>query len=580
MTDPFDPLETDQGDIDRFADELLFDMLQESPVLAANLGVDQVAGRRLTPDSMPDPSDAGNERRRALVNRYAERLGRLETTGLPAQQAVTARVLDFVLNETRYESFIGTRGQRFIDDPWPLTHLDGPHHTLSNLLVQYQVVADEADAQAYLSRLAQGGALFDGVLAAMKARADQGIRPPAASLRIATDEVRRYCAGEPGEHELVRRLALAVDEFMAPSAAAGLLDEAARLLRSEVYPAAQRLAAFADTLRGEERLGAWCLPEGEDWYAWRLRSMTTTGLSPDEVHAIGLEEVDRLHDEIFTTAGQMGIDGRSMTDIFAALDTWEVDGGQVRRSREQTFELARQICDQAREDFRPLFDLWPDQGVAVVAIPEELEASQHGTYYPPTLDGRRPGVFLINLAQLRMMKDWELTTLCMHETWPGHHLQIALAQQLDGLPLFRRVMVFAAYLEGWAKYAERLPFETGMITDPRLKLARLRSELYSTTNLALDTGIHARRWSHDRAMKFARDNTGANDDFARVIVDRSSVTPGQMCAYKIGLLSVQRVFDAHRQAAGGVPDRPAFHNAVLRNGALPLGIFEELAAPG
>ena len=199
------------------------------------------------------------------------------------------------------------------------------------------------------------------------------------------------------------------------------------------------------------------------------------------------------------------------------------------------------------------------------------------TYIPATVDGRRDAVFLINLSHLQMMSHYELQTLCMHETYPGHHVQLTIAQEQTELPLFRRSMIFAAYLEGWAKYCEWFPIAEGLIDEPQLILGRLRSELYSTTNLALDTGLHKLRWTRNQAMDFVRTNTGASDEFARVIVNRSLVTPGQLCAYKTGMLAVMGLHDRFQRSQGNAFDRRKFHNSILKHGALPLDILRELA---
>ncbi len=250
--------------------------------------------------------------------------------------------------------------------------------------------------------------------------------------------------------------------------------------------------------------------------------------------------------------------------------------GKPQPSREEILARARQLVEDAATQVRPFFDLWPGKGVCVEPIATELEASQHSTYFPATMDGRRAAVFLINLHQLQMMSHCELKTLCMHETYPGHHVQLTIAQEMDELPLFRRAMLFAAYLEGWAKYSEWFPLAEGLLDEPELMLGRLRSELYSTTNLALDTGLHYLRWTHQEAIRFAQKNTSASEEFARVIVNRSLVAPGQLCAYKTGMMTVMDLHERFRLRRGNSFERRDFHNAILRHGALPLDILEQV----
>jgi uncharacterized protein (DUF885 family) len=195
----------------------------------------------------------------------------------------------------------------------------------------------------------------------------------------------------------------------------------------------------------------------------------------------------------------------------------------------------------------------------------------HTHYTPPAVDGSRPGRFSLNIALAQGNPRWELATLCAHEGTPGHHLQLTIAQELPISSTFRRTVVFDAYIEGWAKYAETIPESHGLLDDPWAQLGRLRGELYSTVNLAMDTGIHAKRWTRDRARAFFRDNTGVSEDFAGVIADRGFVTPGQLCSYKVGMMNFLSARDRFRGR-----DIRDFHDCVLGHGALPLSVLDDV----
>ncbi len=299
---------TGQG-IDEFSDQVIYDFLIESPQLAANLGIDQVGSRTLPKDGMPDSSAAGVARRRAIVSRHARTLQAFDSSELRGEQAITARVLDYVLNEGFYESISGIAGHGFIDNPYPLNHLDAPHSTLVSLLVQYHVLADAADADAYLSRLEHAHLLFDGVTEALQTRARQGVFAPAESMRTAISELQQFCAPEPEANLLVStcktRLQSALDETRAGKYAAAAADVLAR----KVLPSIEALVQQAQDhlLHGQETVGAWQLPDGNAWYAWRLRGHTTTIKTPDEIHRLGLAGIDVLHADIRRGFADLGI---------------------------------------------------------------------------------------------------------------------------------------------------------------------------------------------------------------------------------------------------------------------------------
>jgi uncharacterized protein (DUF885 family) len=498
---------------------------------------------------------------------------------LSSEQAITASVLEFVLNEGFYESFSGTAGHHFLDRPFPLTHLEGPHDTLVSLLARDQVIEDTSDADAYLARIEKADGMFEGVRKAMQSRAGLGVFAPVSSLEKAIGDISRFSSGQAENNILVQSLAAKLKGKLPTQTVDRYRSAASELVARKVQPGCAGLVAEAnDQLKnGQSNFGAWSLPDGDAWYQWQLRGHTTTALKAEEIHELGLEGIRDLHDRIRSEFSALGIEGETIASLYQQADENIKTDVAVDRSREQILRDARDIVARRKTDIRSMFDLWPHKDVTLEAVPDVMEQSHHSYYIPPSLDGKRAGKFVLNLRQLQMMSEAELSTLCHHETYPGHHLQLTVAQELEHLPLFRRAMLFAAYLEGWAKYSEWLPIEEALVKDPMVALGRLRGELYSTTNLALDTGIHSLRWSREKAVEFMRVSTGAGVDFAEVIVDRCSVTPGQLCAYKTGMIAVMGIHDDYRKASGAAFSRPAFHNAMLRHGALPLDLFQELA---
>jgi uncharacterized protein (DUF885 family) len=300
-------------------------------------------------------------------------------------------------------------------------------------------------------------------------------------------------------------------------------------------------------------------------------------MSAPEIHELGLEETARLQQQIRATFAELGAvragsaDRPSIAELYDELEASEGSSwppGDAGRAL--ILERCQGLLDDARSRLGEVFGLRPQAPVVVQPTPTLLEAARPSTCYPPARDGSRPGIFEVNLAHELGSPSWELPTLVYHEALPGHHLQFAVAQERAELPLFRRTVVFHAYIEGWAKYAEGLPWQWGLNRDPKWRLGCLRRELYSTVNLALDTGVHHLRWSREQGARFFAEHTGAAYGFAERIVDRIAAIPGQTCAYKVGLLEFRRLRELAERRWTDAPGLPRFHDAVLRHGALPL----------
>ena len=352
-----------------------------------------------------------------------------------------------------------------------------------------------------------------------------------------------------------------------------LLERASTIIESELRPA---YGALLDELVkhaavGRESIGSGGRPGGDEFYAWRFAGQTTTALTPEKAHAIGREELKRLHAELRGLFGELNYQG-TLAEAFAQLAANDAfPKGEC--GRQEILEVTRSTVRGAKEMMRPLFNLWPAADVVVEPVAPEHEQSMHSTYVPPHPASGKPGIFWINLAQSESQPRGELAIVSFHETWPGHHLQLTLAQEAAPSPL-RRALLFNAYLEGWAKYAEALPSALGMVPGPLARVAALRSELYSTANLVLDTGVHAHGWTFDEAERFFIEQTGGNPLLAKMVVFRSIAEPAQLCSYKMGLLSVRKLrqdFEKVRGASFRVQD---FHDAFLSPGALPLDVLE------
>ncbi|MEP6809100.1 MAG: DUF885 domain-containing protein, partial [Chthoniobacterales bacterium] len=324
--------------------------------------------------------------------------------------------------------------------------------------------------------------------------------------------------------------------------------------------------------------GVWKLPDGAAYYAHLLRENTTTTLNPAEIHALGLAEVARIEGEMRVLLDANGFAGQPIAPALATLTKDprflypNDDTGRAAALAEYT-----RLIDQALERSKQLFSSIPKAKIEVRRVPEFKEATGPGAYYEgPAMDGTRPGIFYANLRDLSEEPKWSMPTLAYHEGVPGHHFQIATAQELKGLPQFRKLIPFTAYQEGWALYTEWLAKDAGWYEgDPFGDLGRLQAELFRAVRLVVDTGIHAQRWTREQAIAYMLEHTGMGEKEVTSEIERYIVAPGQACAYKVGMLKIQELRKRAQTELGDKFDQRDFHDVVLKNGALPLEVLEQ-----
>ncbi len=325
--------------------------------------------------------------------------------------------------------------------------------------------------------------------------------------------------------------------------------------------------------------GYWHLPDGEAVYKLALRLFTTTDYTADEIHEIGLAEVARIQGEMLAIFAAEGIDTSggfldAMEAYSSRPDFYYEDSDE---GREQILADYQVMLDELDAGLDDVFNIRPEAGVEVVRVPEFREKTAPGAYYQrPTIDGSRPGRFYANLYDIKATPKYAMRTLAVHEGIPGHHFQIAIAMELEGMPLLRRFAPFTAYSEGWALYAERLAYEYGLMPTSADNVGRLRDELLRAVRLVVDTGIHHKRWTREEAIEYMTANAGLPESDIRIEVERYIVMPGQATAYKVGMMKILELRDRARTELGDKFDIREFHDAVLRNGAVPLEILERI----
>jgi uncharacterized protein (DUF885 family) len=425
-----------------------------------------------------------------------------------------------------------------------------------------------ADAEDYLARLSQIPARFDELLARLLDSESIDALPPRFLLKKAADEIAAIGGTPAEEATLYMTFANAVRAMsdVELDAQETLLVEARRLLVEVVQPAFVELASSVRAMaaRATDDAGVWKQSNGEAYYAYLLKTYTTTDLTADEIYDLGLKEIERIRAETRAAAASAGFDPTlSLADLFAQL---RAASGEV--SGHELLATCRALIEDATTMARPDFAQWPRQSLVV-------EAGNSTAYFlEGAEDGSRPAVFYAPIEQVRPA--YSLRSLVYHETVPGHFLQAATAQEAD-LPEFLGGVASSAFSEGWAMYAERLAWELGAYrNDLYGNLGRLQEELFRAARLVVDTGIHARRWTTEQAVNYLMETTGLAEDTVRDEVERYIVTPGQAVAYTVGLVKILELRDRARQALGPAFDLARFHAAVLAYGSVPLPILEEL----
>ncbi|MGF1550559.1 MAG: DUF885 family protein [Sphingomonadaceae bacterium] len=446
-------------------------------------------------------------------------------------------------------------------------------------LINIHRVADLATAEAYVSRLRGLDELIDQALEEAREGAARGVLPPRWVYPYVISDARNVITGAPfdsGEDsplfaDLQEKVA-ALD--IAGSEKARLVAEGRRALLENVGPAYRRLIALMEE---QQRVaptddGVWRLPDGARYYAERLGYYTTTDLAAEEIHQLGLDNVARIHREMRAIMDEVGFEG-SLQEFFEFVRT---DERFFYDTREEYLADTRAVIAAMEKALPGYFDTLPKADLIVKPVEEFREKSAGKAFYQrPAPDGSRPGIYYVNLYNLKDMSKNELEALAYHEALPGHHMQLSIQTELGDVPAFRKFGGITAYSEGWGLYSEELPKEMGFYTDPYSDFGRLGMELWRAARLVVDTGIHHKRWSREQAIRYLQDNTPNPQGDIRKAIERYIVFPGQATAYMIGKLKILELRGAAQARLGERFTMGGFHDAILLSGPVPLDIMED-----
>ena len=431
-----------------------------------------------------------------------------------------------------------------------------------------------SDYEDWIARLQAFGTYVDQHIALAREGVRRGYRPPRLLMRRVRTQIDAHLRGEGPEDSLFWQ---AFDGELAEGIDAGtaerLRQSARTAISGTVLPAMQRLAQFFDDEylpALDDNIGRCNLPEGGEWYAYLARFHTTTDLTPQEIHDIGLGEIDRIRTEMQKVIEQVG-----HTGSFASfLNHLRTHPRFYHKNPEDLLEAYRAASKQLDGELPKLFGKLPRTPYGVRPIPAISAPDTTTAYYqPPAADGSRAGFYYVNLYRPETRPIYEIEALSAHEAMPGHHLQIALAMELEDLPNFRTDLNSTAYVEGWGLYAEAIAAEMGMYTDPYSRFGQLTYEMWRAVRLVVDTGLHCMGWSRERAIRLLVDNSAKTEFDATNEIDRYIGWPGQALAYKIGELTIWELRNQAAEALGEDFDIRAFHDTVLAEGALPLDVL-------
>jgi uncharacterized protein (DUF885 family) len=570
-----------------FYDKIFVEFAISDPEVVTQMAIPVLYDR--TKSDLTDVSDA---RQWENFNKMKETLATLRSYNFENQSdenKLNTRILEWYLA-------VQAESEAYFYYDYPVNQMFGVQNNLPSFLENSHKMRDESDIEAYISRLSKFEIKFDQVLEGLHIREDRGIIPPKFMITRVIDEMK----GFTGQNESialeedpnpVKRNILYTNLNKKITEVEGLTEEQKQEfmtrveeeIRSTVFPAYQKLIDYFSELYQKANTddGVWKFSDGENFYRYMLKQNTSLNLDPAEVHAMGLSEVERIKQEMWNILISEGYQDttQNIGDVIQELNKQErflfPNDDNGRQAALNEYNL---ILDEISAGLNDAFDIRPKAGLEVLRVPEFKEEGAAGAYYNrPAMDGSRGGLFYANLRDMKEVVKFGMKTLAYHEGIPGHHFQVAIQSELEGQPIFRTISLFTAFTEGWALYAERLAWELGFYeNDPFGNLGRLQAEMFRAVRLVVDTGIHFKKWTREEAIDYMVANTGMTPSSVTTEIERYIVMPGQACAYKIGMMKILELREKARSELGEKFDLKKFHNVVLKNGAVPLEILEDL----
>ncbi|MCT8126680.1 DUF885 domain-containing protein [Alishewanella sp. BS5-314] len=552
-------------------EQIFNERVQRNPVLQTSLGIKDDY------DKWQDLSDAAFEAELALTRQHLALLEAIDVAALDNQTRLSYQLMHKQLREMLEDA-------RWRLYSYPVNQMFGVHSQVPALLINQHKIDSVDDAKAYIARLNAVPELFRQLQHLLTQSAEAGIIVPKFVFPHLYSASENLLQGAPfseqGDSTLLADFSSKVAALpLTEHEQKLLLDEARVALITSVGPAYRSLISFLQQLEQQAGTddGAWRFPDGAAFYQNRLARMTTTDYSAEQIHQLGLQQVERIHGEMRQIMQQVGFAG-DLAEFFVFMrEAPQFYYPDTEEGRAAYLAEATAVIDHMRTRLDELFLVKPKAEMIVKAVePFREQTAGKAFYQRPSMDGSRPGVYYANLYRMSDMPKYQLEALAYHEGIPGHHMQLAIAQELDGIPKFRRFGGATAYIEGWGLYSELLPKEVGLYQDPYADFGRLAMELWRAARLVVDTGIHAKKWSREQAIQYLVDNTPNPEGDAVKAIERYIVMPGQATAYMVGMIKLLELRELAKSELGERFDIREFHNVVLKNGAVPLDVLEQL----
>ena len=554
-----------------FFERTFQDDLKRSPQFQSYLGI------KWDYDKWGDVSDAFADETIAIAKNRLQEISQFDTSKLSEQEQMSIRLFKLGIERD-------LENDKYRHHTYIVHQFRAAHTSVPSFLINIHRVTSVDDAKAYIGRLDNVKGYFDQVIDQMQLRENLGVFPPKWAYDQMIEASQNVISGIPFDTSdkpstLWKDFSDKVDALnLSESEAEALKGEAKAALLTSVKPAYEKLiAAFAHQKTvSPEGDGVWRLPDGDKWYQNRLNWFTTTDLTADEVHQIGVENVERIHNAMRDIMKQVEFNG-TLQEFFEFMRTDEqfyypnTDEGRDRYLAEATAAI-----DTMREALPDYFGLTPKAPMIVKRVEAFREKSAGKAFYQnPAQDGSRPGIYYANLYDMNAMPTYQMEALAYHEGIPGHHMQRAIALELEGIPQFQKFLSFTAYTEGWGLYTEELAKDMGFYKDPYSDFGRLAMELWRACRLVVDTGIHAQKWSREEAIDYLIQNTPNPEYDAIKAIERYIAMPGQATAYMIGKLKIMELRETAKATLGDKFSYPEFHDVVLKDGPVPLSVLEE-----
>ena len=509
-------------------------------------------------------------KRLSLLKKYKQE-------NLTSSQKITQKIAIFDTENDIYQY------EKFRYHSYLFNQISGNHLNLIEFMTDTHPLKNYNDALSYIKRVKLFGDILSANLEWLKEQKKEEIYPPKFVFDHVINQLNELVNYKENDNPLIYIFTKKLNDINIPKLDIVKLNEQlTEVIRLDVNPGFLLILNFMKDNYDNANVhhGVWSLPNGDEFYNLKIRSFTTTNYSPEQIHQIGLSEVDRISNRMKEIFYQLGYEvdktiGEMMNELNENSNFLYADTPDRKKIIISDYN---KMLVQAEKDVKPYFERLPKSKVEIKAVPEYSEKTAAGGYYQaPSLDGSRAGVFYANLYDIKQTPTFGMRTLTFHETIPGHHLQIALNQENKELTLYRKLGYrTSAYTEGWALYAEQLAVEIGMTKNLYDELGVLQSEMFRANRLVVDTGIHFKKWSREKAMDYMKKTTGMSDTQVRVEIERYIVWPGQALSYKIGMLKILELREKAKEKMGQNFNIKSFHSIILDQGIVPLFILEEI----